>query len=81
MDNDFMNDYDYEKVQKKLMNSIRYEGYEEGLQKGIEQGIEQGAQNKSIEVVKLMLEKNIDINTISEVTGLTIDEIDKLNNH
>ena len=66
MDNDFMNDYDYEKVQKKLMNSIRYEGYEEGVQ------------NEKIEIAKKLLLKNVDENTILETTGLTIEEIEKL---
>ena len=53
-------------------------GLKEGLQKGIEQGIEQGAKQNNLEVAKKMLNKNIDITTIEEITGLTKEEITKL---
>ena len=43
---------------------------EESKQKGIEQGIEQTALN--------MLKEKLDINIISKVTGLNIDQIEKL---
>ena len=53
-------------------------GLKEGLQKGIEQGIEQGVKQNNLEVAKKMLNKNIDITTIEEITGLTKEEIAKL---
>ena len=40
-----------------------------------ETGIEQGEKNKQIEIAKAMLNKNMDINLISELTGLCIAEI------
>ena len=46
--------------------------------RGIEQGIEQGEKNKCIQIAKKMLEKKIDITVISEVTGLTKEEIENL---
>ncbi|MBQ8218903.1 MAG: hypothetical protein IJZ79_04045, partial [Bacilli bacterium] len=45
------------------------------IQKGFEQGIEQ----KNIEIAKKMLAKDTDINFISEITGLSIEDINKIN--
>ena len=70
MNDKFIDTYDYELVQKKLMNSIKGEGYEAG--------IIDGQKSKQIDIAKKMLEKNSDINFISECTGLTIEEIEKL---
>lgn len=53
---------------------------EEGLAEGLERGLEQGIKQEKIEVAKKSLEKNIPIETISEITGLSIKEIQDLNN-
>ena len=42
------------------------------------QGREEGKSEEKIDVAKKMLEKNIDISLIIEVTGLTKEEIEKL---
>ena len=48
-------------------------------QKAIEDsGFDKGVKSASMKIVKKMKEKNIDINTISEVTGLTIEEIENI---
>ena len=70
MNNKFVDEYDHEFVQKKLMNSIKDEGYNEG--------IIEGERLKQTEIAKKMLEKESDISFISECTGLTIEEIEKL---
>ena len=41
-------------------------------------GIEEGQQKKSKEIAKKMLEKNVDIETIEEITGLTKEEIEDI---
>ena len=41
-------------------------------------GIEQGEKNKSISMAKNMKNRNMDINLISELTGLSIEEIKNL---
>ncbi|WP_432632737.1 Rpn family recombination-promoting nuclease/putative transposase [Brachyspira sp.] len=41
-------------------------------------GMREGEENKAISIAKSMKNKNMDINLISEITGLTIDEIKKL---
>ena len=56
------NEYFY----KDMMNVEREEGKLEGIKEG------------QISIAKSMKTKNLDINLISEITGLTIDEIKKL---
>ena len=43
-----------------------------------EEGREEGLKEKSIEIAKNMLKLNIDINIISQSTGLSVDEIEEL---
>ena len=47
----------------------------DGIPQGIEQGIEQGITQNKNEIAKKMLAKNMNISDISEVTGLSEDEI------
>ena len=58
------------------------EGMEKGIKKGIKQGIEQGLREgehaKTIEIAKEMLNKNFDKKIISEITNLSISEIEML---
>ena len=63
-----------------ILTAARAEGEAKGIAKGIEKGIEKGAQQRTFEVAINMLRENIDIKTISLVTGLTSDEILKLKN-
>ena len=53
-------------------------GIEQGIEKGIEQGIEKGIKENQILTVKNMKNRNIDIALISDITGLSIEEIEKL---
>ena len=48
------------------------------IEQGIEQGIDQGIEQNKISTAKKMLEKNIDIDSIKEITGLYLDEIKEL---
>ena len=70
MNNKFVDEYDYEFVQKKLMNSIKDEGYENGKQ--------DGEKSKQLEIAKKMLDDGFDIQNIIKYTGLSIDEINDL---
>ena len=59
--------------EKKLLRdyySYMGESYEEGIQ--------QGEQNKSREIALRMLKRGKDINEIAEDTGLSIEEVQKL---
>ena len=53
-------------------------GREEGLKEGIKEGLNKGLKEKSIEIAKNMLKLNIDINIISQSTGLSIKEIEQI---
>ena len=66
--------YYAEEDRDRLMITEREEGFQEGQASGINIGEE----NKSIEVAKKMKEENLDIELISKITGLTIQEIEKL---
>ncbi len=57
----------------------REEGLKEGHKKGHAEGREEGAKQNSFDIAKRMLEKGIDIETISELTCLTEKEISELN--
>ena len=76
--------------QKIMLNREREEGLKEGIEKGIKkgikkgklegikEGIEKGKLAEQISMAKTMKSKNMDINLISEITGLSIEEIRKL---
>ena len=48
-------------------------------EEGRKEGREEGAKQKSFDIAQRMLQKGIDIETISELTGLTEKEISELN--
>ena len=54
------------------------EGLKEGKEEGIKEGLKEGAKKKSFDIAKRMLEKGINIETISELTGLTAEEVSML---
>ena len=56
--------------QKMMLSREREDGFDEGKLEGLKEG--------QISMAKSMKTKNLDINLISEITGLTIDEIKKL---
>ncbi|TXJ19827.1 Rpn family recombination-promoting nuclease/putative transposase [Brachyspira aalborgi] len=79
---DLLNEYDrreaYLIYQDSLMRGAKKDGFDEGIEEGIKRGIKEGEKNKAISMAKSMKAKNMDINFISEITGLTIKEINKL---
>ena len=65
--------YNAEKVEEKCRNSAYFEG--------TNNGIFVGEKNKQLEVAKLMLNNNEDLDKISKYTGLTISELGELSNN
>ena len=51
----------------------------EAREEGMEQGMKQGKQEQKIDIAKKMLELNMDIEVIIKTTGLTREEIEKIN--
>ena len=64
-------------LQKGLKQGIK-QGKREGLKQGKEEGLKQGAMNKAKEMAKILLQSGVDINIISQSSGLTIEEIKSL---
>ena len=60
----------------------RAEGHAAGLSEGRSEGeaigLKKGAAQKQREIAKVMKEKNISNTEISEITGLSVEEVDKL---
>lgn len=52
--------------------------YDKGKDAGKAEGIEQGKSQRNLEIAKNLLSQNINLQTISSATGLSIDEIKKL---
>lgn len=67
---DLLNEYDrreaYLVYQASLMRGAREDGFEEGLKEG------------KLSMAKSMKKSGLDIKFISEITGLSVDEIEKL---
>ncbi len=74
----------YEKGLNQGLSEGKKKGLSEGLTKGkelgISEGIEKGIEQNKIENAKKMLELNMDLETISEITNLTKEEIEGLRN-
>ena len=80
--------------QKFMLSREREEGIKEGIEKGIEKGKLEGIKEGKLEgikegklegikernytIAKSMKAENIDIETIKKITGLTLEEINKL---
>ena len=67
-----------EEDKKKIQNSLLSEAKEEGISQGIEQGYTSGINDGIKQTAKSMLNKNMPIEDISDITGLSIEEINKL---
>ncbi|OJW50303.1 MAG: hypothetical protein BGO67_00015 [Alphaproteobacteria bacterium 41-28] len=67
--------------EKKIMTLAEIwmkEGYEKGKEKGIEQGMEKGIKKGKLAVAKILLTKGMDRKTVSDTTGLSLDELEKI---
>ena len=70
--------YDYNSAMSEMKQKGLEEGIAEGIAEGLEAGIAQGEKRTNLKIVRKMLEKKMDINLISELTGLTEEEIKSL---
>ena len=66
--------YDY----NSAMAEVKEKGLAAGLAEGRAKGLAEGRTEEKNELVKKMLEKKMDINLISELTGLTKEEIKEI---
>ena len=59
-------------------NAIREAGYDDGVTAGKKAGIEEGSKKEKLKIAKKMKDAKADIEFISQITGLTKEEIEKL---
>lgn len=69
---------DTKQMEKEAVEEGMKKGMEKGMEKGIEKGKIEGERKEKIETAKRMLEKNMPIETIIEVTQLTEKEINEI---
>ena len=79
---DLLNEYDkreaYLVYQHSLMRDFKEEGKLEGIKEGIIEGIEKGIKDEKYSIAKSLKYSGLDNKFISEHTGLSIEEIEKL---
>ena len=63
-----------------IKNTLYEKGISEGISQGITQGITQGIEQNKIENAKKMLKKNMKIEDIIDITGLSKKQIKELQN-
>jgi predicted transposase/invertase (TIGR01784 family) len=63
---------------KGVIDTSHDEGYDEGLIVGEERGIDKGRNQEKIDMARLMKQKGYQVKEISELTGLTPADIEKL---
>ena len=54
------------------------EAREEGLEQGLEQGLERGRHEGQLELIRKMLSKGLPLEVVSDVTGLSVEELETL---
>ena len=64
-----------------LKDEGKREGYNSGYDSGYDSGFDAGIEQRNIEMVRNMLTKNLDVNLISEITGLSLEEIEEIKNN
>ncbi|WP_265024635.1 Rpn family recombination-promoting nuclease/putative transposase [Wolbachia endosymbiont (group A) of Eupithecia tripunctaria] len=71
---------DEQAVLAQKLDDATEKGREEGKEEGIQIGHEKGRKAEKIEVAKNSLKAGVSIDVIAQITGLSIDEIQKLRN-
>ena len=65
-------------LKNKWLMEGREDGIEIGLKKGEELGLKRGERKEKQQIANNMLKENIDIDTITKITGLPIETIEKM---
>ena len=71
--------WDAVRVEKTIRNSSLREGEAIGLEKGEAIGLEKGKMEEKVEIALKLLEKGISVEDITDMTGLTKQQIEQLN--
>ena len=68
----------YDMTMETAIDEAREEGLEQGLERGLEQGLEKGLEQGRKQLVCEMVSRGMSPDLISEMTGLSIEEIETL---
>ena len=63
---------------KKYGEKLKFEGKLEGIHEGIQKGKLEGIHEGKLETARALLTKNMSVKEISEITGLSVEEIEKI---
>lgn len=80
MENAMQQVYGETKARKifSLADYYKQEARKEGKKEGMEKGMEKGKKERNIEIAKQMIVKGMKVSLISELTGLSLEQIKKL---
>jgi len=56
----------------------KLEGMKEGVQKGMKEGVQKGHEERTRAIIKNSLQQGLDLTIIASITGLNVDEIQKI---
>ena len=68
----------YDMTMETAIDEAREEGLEQGLERGLEQGLEKGLEQGRKQLVCEMISRGMTPDLISEMTGLSLEEIETL---
>ena len=72
----------YDMTMETAIDEAREEGLEQGLERGLEQGLEkgleQGRNEERLQLIRKMVSRGMTPDLISEMTGLSLEEIETL---
>ena len=68
----------YDMTMETAIDEAREEGIEKGLEQGLEQGLERGRHEGQLELIRKMLSKGLSLEVVSDVTGLSLEELEAL---
>ena len=72
----------YDMTMETAIDEAREEGIEKGLEQGLErglkQGLERGRHEERLELIRKMLSKGLPLEVVSDVTGLSLEELEAL---
>ena len=67
-----------DQIMKSTYDQLIDEGMEKGIEKGMEKGIEKGMEKGMEKVAVRMLEQNMELQLIAQITNLSIQQLQKL---
>ena len=65
---------------RQMMESSKQQGVLQGMQQGRQEGIQQGEHNMQLRIARQMLAAKLPLQQISEMTALSVNELQKLQN-